>query len=120
MEKENYPENSMIYVNQCYLTIKDNNRLYYADYYILCQVIECLNPPEDISNYVCQDREVKNYRPRYDAVTGTFFGLFETLSYLNVRGDPNEHFLDYRFCKENSKILYFHHKTRIPSSFSGT
>ena len=59
MEKENYPENSMIYVNQCYLTIKDNKRLYYADYYILCQVIECLNPPEDISTYVCQDREVK-------------------------------------------------------------
>ena len=94
MEKENYPDNSMIYVNQCYLTIKDNKRLYYADYYILCQVIECLNPPEDISNYVCQDRGVKNYRPRYDAVTGTFFGLFQTLSYLNVQGDPSEHFLD--------------------------
>ena len=39
MEKENYPENSIIYINQGYLTIKDNKRLYYADCYILGQVI---------------------------------------------------------------------------------
>ena len=120
MEKENYPENSIMYINQGYLTIKDNKGLYYADYYILVQVLECLYPPEDISNYVCQDREVKIYRPKYDTVTGTFLGLYKPLGYLNVRGDPNEHFLDYGFCKENSKTLYSHHKRRIPSSFSGT
>ena len=72
MEKDNYPENSIIYINQGYLTIKDNKRLYYGDYYILGQVIECLNPPEDISNYVCQDCDVKVFRPRYDTATGTF------------------------------------------------
>ena len=35
MEKENYPENSIIYLNQGYLTIKESKRLYYANYYIL-------------------------------------------------------------------------------------
>ena len=55
---------SIIYINQGYLTIKDNKRLYYGDYYILGQVIECLNPPEDISNYICQDCDVKVFRPR--------------------------------------------------------
>ena len=120
MEKENYPENSIIYIYQGYLTIKDNKRLCYADCYIFGQVIECLNPPEDISNYVCHDREVKIYRPKYDTVTGIFLGHYETLGYLSVWGDPNEHFLDYGFCKENSETLYSHHKRRIPNSFSGT
>ena len=34
--------------------------------------------------------------------------------------DPEEHFLDYGYCKENSKILYPYRKNKIPSSFSGT
>ena len=50
IEKENYHENRFIYLNQGYLTIEDNKILFYADYYILGQVTECLNPPEDISN----------------------------------------------------------------------
>ena len=33
LDKENYPENSILYINQGYLTIKDNKKLYYADYY---------------------------------------------------------------------------------------
>ena len=109
MEKENFPENSIIYLSQGYLTIKDNRKLYYADYHIIGQVNECINPPEDLENYVCQDREIKIYRPRYDLVTGNFLGLHETLGFIVVRGDPEEHFLDYGYCKQNSKILYSYH-----------
>ena len=43
---------------------------------------------------------------------GTFLGF--------LQGHPNERFLDYGFCKENSKISYSHHERRIPSSFSET
>lgn len=42
MEKENFPENSTIFVNQGYLTIKDNKKLNYADYYIIGKVNECI------------------------------------------------------------------------------
>ena len=49
-----------------------------------------------------------------------FRGLYETLGYIVVRGDPEEHFLDYGFCKQNSKILYSCQKKRNPSSFSCT
>ena len=76
MGKENNRENSIIYLNQVYLTIKESKSLYYADYYILGQVIERLNPPEDISNCFFQDCRVKIYRPRYDTATGTFLGLY--------------------------------------------
>ena len=41
MKKENFPKNSIIYVNQGYLTIKDNKKLYYRDYYITPIVNEC-------------------------------------------------------------------------------
>ena len=37
-----------------------------------------------------------------------------------VRGDEDEHFLDYGFSKQNSKILHSFHKRSMPSSFSGT
>ena len=60
------------------------------------------------------------YRPKYDKMTGAFLGLYETLGYIMVRGDPQEHFLDYGFCKKNSKILHSHYKKRIPNSFSAT
>ena len=60
------------------------------------------------------------YRPRYDPVTGTFLGLYETLGYIMVRGDPQEYFLDYGYSKQNLKILHSHYKKRVPSKFSGT
>lgn len=37
MDKDNFSENSMIFINQGYLTVKDNKRTFYADYYILGQ-----------------------------------------------------------------------------------
>ena len=120
MDKENYPENSILYLNQGYLTIKDNKKIYYADYYLIGQINEGINPPADIENYVCKEREVKMYKPCYNAVLGRFQGLCETLGFIVVRGDPEKHFLDYDYDKQNSKILCLYHKGRIPSFFSGT
>ena len=119
LDKENIPENSIFYINQGQLSYKDNKKLYYTDYYILGQVTECLNPLENIENYVCKVREVNMHRPRYDPVSEQFFGLYESIGYITVRGDLEEQFCDYGFCKEKSKILYSHHKKIIPRSFSG-
>ena len=104
MDKENFPENSVIYINQGYLLTKDNKKLYYADYYIVGQVIECINPPGDISNYVCKDRGVKVYRPQDDLATGQFLGLYESLGFLVVRGNQDGHFLDMDIAKKNPRF----------------
>ena len=80
------------------------------DFYILGQINECINPPEDIQNYVSKEREVKMYRLRYDPVPGQLLGLYETLGLIVVRGESSEHFLDYGFSKENSKILDLYQK----------
>ena len=58
--------------------------MYYADYVILGQVTEALNPSENISSYVCKERETKLVRPRYDPTTNDFVGLYETVSFLVV------------------------------------
>lgn len=42
MEKENFPDNSIIYVTKVYFTIKDNKKFYYTDYYIIGQINECI------------------------------------------------------------------------------
>ena len=99
MKKVNYPENKIIYINQAYLTTKNNKKMYYADYQILGQIIEALNPPEE---------------------TGDFLGFYETISFLVVRGDEEEHFLNYGFDENNSKLLYSFYKRRIRNSFGGT
>ena len=51
---------------------------------------------------------------------GLFKDYYETLAYIMVREDSQEHFLDYSYSKQNSKILHCYYKKRIPSSFPGT
>ena len=82
----NFLENSLVYINQEYLTIKDNRKLFYADYYLIGQSNECANLPEDIEIYVCADKQVKVYCPHYDPLTDHFFGLYEALEHNVVRG----------------------------------
>ena len=59
MQTLNYSGNSIIYVNQGYLTMKQDKRMFYADYHIRGQISEALDVPENISNYVCKERKVK-------------------------------------------------------------
>lgn len=80
--------------------------MYYGDLFIIGQIIKAINPPEKIANYVCKDREVNQNRLRYDVNTGPYLVLYETIEYLVLRGDDEEHFLNYGYCEENSKILH--------------
>lgn len=120
IKKTNLPENSVININQAYQSYKDKKKVFYCDCYLLEQVNQCLNPPEYLEKYEFPSNEAKFFRPKYDTLTGAFLGLYETLEYLTVRSDRGECFFDYGYSKENSKILYSHHKMRIPNSFSGT
>ena len=52
----------------------------------------------------------KTFSLHYDTVKGKFLGLYKTLGYIVVRGNPEEYLLDYGFSKEISKILYSYHK----------
>ena len=116
----NFPENSLIYINQAYLAIQQNKKIYYCDYFILGQVIEACNLPKDISKYELKGREVKFFHPRYNKDTGEFLGLYETDGFLVVCGDAEEIFLNYGFDKKKSQVLYTNYRRKIPNSFCGT
>ena len=103
-------ENCLLYVNQAYVTIKNNKNMYYSDYVIIGQVTEAINPPENIESYVFKEREVKLRRPRYNPTTGEFLGLYDTVGFLVCRGEEEEHFLSYGYDENKPKLFYSFYK----------
>ena len=85
--------------------------MYYGAHFLLGQIIEAINPPENIANHVYKDCEVKYHSPRYDVSTSHFLGFYKTVGYLVARGDDDDHFLGDGFCEENSNVLYSYHKS---------
>ena len=57
VEKANMPEMTALYVNQAYLSYKDNKKIYYYEFFIIGQVTLRLDPPEDLKNYIHTKRE---------------------------------------------------------------
>ena len=52
LEKGKMPENTNYYLNQCGILYKDNNKIYYSEYFILAQILERETPPQDMQSYV--------------------------------------------------------------------
>ena len=72
VEKANMSEMTAFYVNQAYLSYKDNKKINYCDVFIIGQVTPMLNPPEDLKNYIPKENEAKIVRPKYNVVSGVF------------------------------------------------
>ena len=116
MEKVNYPENTLFYINQSYLTVKNNKNIFYCNYFILDQIFESSNRPEN----TLRENKVRMTRPKYNTSTGEFKGLHKTIGFLVVRGAPDEIFFNYSYDQNKSKVLYYYYRRKIPSSLSGT
>ena len=56
-------------------------------------------------------------RPKYNAETREFLGLYETVGFMVVRRSSDEVFFNYGYDKDRSKVLYSHYRRRIPNSF---
>ena len=100
------------------MTVKENKKNFYCDFFILRQLVEVANPPEDISTYQLKEGEVEMVRPKYNPDTVEFLGLYEMVGFIVARASPKELFFKYRYDCEKSKVLYWHYR-RIPNSFSG-
>ena len=81
-EKVNFPENSLIYINQAYLTIQKNKKIYYRNYFIQGQIIEACNPPSDIGKYELQDRGLNSSAPGITKRLVSFLDCMKPLVYL--------------------------------------
>ena len=82
LEKVNFPKNTLIYLNQSYLTVKENKKIFYRNYFITGQISESSNPPEDVSSHTLKENEVEMVTSRYDLDMSEFKGLYETIGYL--------------------------------------
>ena len=119
--KANFPENTLIYINNGTISIvKGRDYAIYLDYIILGQLICAKNLPEDFENYECKQDEVKLFVPNYNVKTGDFLDVQNWLAYIMVRGDEHETFLSYDFQKEKSKMLYSTLKQPLPNIFQGS
>ena len=121
LEKRNVPENTLLYLNQGYLsTVKTGELAMYNNNFIIGQLIPAANQPDDIASYECLPNEVKLLTCIYDLTTGDFKGVRESLAYIVLRGDKEEAFFSYGYDAAKAKILYAMSKEKIPDAFSFT
>ena len=118
LEKANFLENLLTYVNQASISpVKNNETAIYVVNIALAQLLLLVNSLPDIDNYVYKDNELKMLCPMYNTETGQFLGTENRLAAISVRGDKDELFLSYGFNKEKSKQLFSVYKVRLPNVF---
>ena len=121
IEKVNIPENTLLYINQGFLsTVKSGELAMYVHNFIIGQLIIAANQPENINEYQCADNEVKLLSCVYDIESGKFKGLRLMLAYIVLRGDNDEVFFSYGYNKTKSTVLYSYSKQQIPDTFITT
>ena len=64
LEKVKLPEMTIFYVNQGYLSYKDNKNIYYVDSFILDQVTSLLKQPDNLDEYKPQENKAKIIREK--------------------------------------------------------
>ena len=121
IEKVNIPENTLLYINQGFIsTVKNGDLAMYVQNFVVGQLLVAANQPEKIDEYVCADNEVKLLTCVYDLESGKFKGLKLMLAYIILRGDDDEVFFSYGYSKSKSSVLYSYSKQQIPDAFIST
>ena len=92
IKKPNFPENTLVYVNQGSISpIKDEQAIY-LEFVILGQILPFANPDlkVNLDNYNFKDNAVLLFAPSYNTETGLCQGLKKKLGCITLRGDVNE------------------------------
>ena len=77
LSKENFPENTLIYLNQGVITdLKAGDCTIYLDYVVITQILPASTCPPDIgSGYEFKENQVLMLVPLYNTENGHFRGL---------------------------------------------
>lgn len=118
--KVDFPEHTLVYINQGQLLIHKGKPIIYNDYFIFSHVITLQYPPSDLDNYVCKESETKMLFLLYNTTNGQFIRIKQILGYIMLRGNKDEQFFTYGFSEENSSTLYSYSKQIMPNGFVGT
>ena len=74
--------------------------------------------PKDIENYELKHDKVKILRTRYDPISGQFLGIDYCVGLITFKNDSEEQFFDYRYNKDNFKMLHSTKKLRFQAALS--
>ena len=120
--KANFPENTLVYVNQGSISQMKDGEAIYLEYVVLGQIMPVANPDPtiDLENYEFKENECLLYVPLYNTENGLFCGLGKRPRYITLRGDKSETFYSYGYDSERSKLLYCSFKQPIPNIFQYT
>ena len=111
--KANIPEMTLFYLNNASLYASKNDDTYfYAENYIIAQIIPLANSPTDLSTYELKPDEVKILKTQYNVSTGQFLELIESIGQIAVRGDAGETFFDYGFDEKKRQGTFQHTKSQ--------
>ena len=123
IQKANFPEVTLIYVNQAHVSlVKGAEKAVYCDYIVLGQIMLMANidPSINLNTYNPKDDEVTIYAPVYNTITGLHHGITKKLGMITLRGDTKERFFSYGYNKEKNALLYCSMKSPLPNIFSCT
>ena len=95
LEKENMLKYIIMYLNKSRISYKGSKKIYYAEYFVLGQILERSDSPKNL-DVVLGERDVILIHPRYNINSGKFEDLYKCLGKIIVRGDQKQIFLDYR------------------------
>ena len=98
IKKANFPENTLVYINNGSVTPVKGGHVIYLEYVILTQILPVANPPPevDLDNHKYLDNEVLIFTPLYNAENGFYRGLKKKLGNSILRGNLNETFFSHR------------------------
>ena len=106
--KANFPENTLVYVNQGSISQMKDGEAIYLEYVVLGQIMPVANPDPtiDLENYEFKENECLLYVPLYNTENGLFCGLGKRPGYITLRGDKSETFYSYGYDSERSIVLF--------------
>ena len=117
--KPNFPENTLVYVNNGSVTPVKGGHAMHFEFVILAQILPMANLPPgiDLDKHNYKDNEVLVFTPLYNTQNSLCRSLTKKLGYITFRGDANESFYSYGFDKQNSKVLFCTTKQTLPNIF---
>ena len=120
IEKWNFLENTLCYINQGYIstvTWVGGELAMYTHIHILGQLVVTANQPRNLDQYTPAKNEIKPCRLPVWQSTGEFQDMAMELSYIIFWGDVEEFFLSYVYSEKKSLVLYLVAKEKIPNAF---
>ena len=106
--KANFPENTLLYVNQESISPVKNGYAIYPDFVILTQILPLANPPPEINldTHEFKDNEALLFVPLYNTENGLYRGLTKQLARITLRDDKNETFYSYGLTRKNQNCCF--------------